>query len=82
MENISWVTSIVLGGFAGWFAGKLMDMRFNIFLNIIIGMVGSVIAVSIFQATDFQIEHNRVGYFVTAFLGAVLLLFVAKLVRR
>jgi uncharacterized membrane protein YeaQ/YmgE (transglycosylase-associated protein family) len=45
-------------------------------------MVGSVIATSIFQAADFQIEHNRMGYFVTAFLGAVILLFVAKLVRR
>jgi uncharacterized membrane protein YeaQ/YmgE (transglycosylase-associated protein family) len=82
MENISWFASIILGGFAGWFAGKLMDMRFNVFLNIIIGMVGSVIAVSIFQAADFAIEHNRMGYFVTAFLGAVILLFVAKLVRR
>ena len=80
MESVGWIAAIIIGGLAGWLAGKLMDMRFGIFMNIILGIVGSVVAV--LRTLDVFVQDSRLGYFVTSFLGASLLLFVAKLVRR
>ncbi|MEJ1176420.1 GlsB/YeaQ/YmgE family stress response membrane protein, partial [Agrobacterium sp. CMT1] len=41
MESVGWIAAIIIGGLAGWLAGKLMDMRFGIFMNIVLGIVGS-----------------------------------------
>ncbi len=76
------VATIVFGGLAGWLAGKLMDMRFGVFMNIVIGIVGAVIAAAIFRTFGVFVEGNWLGYLITSFVGASILLFVAKLVRR
>lgn len=76
------IATIFFGGLAGWLAGKLMDMRFGVFMNIVIGIVGAVIAGAIFRTFGVFVEGNWLGYLVTSFVGASLLLFVAKLVRR
>ncbi|ACM36511.1 MULTISPECIES: GlsB/YeaQ/YmgE family stress response membrane protein [Rhizobium/Agrobacterium group] len=82
MENVGWLTAIFVGGLAGWLAGKLMDMRFGIFMNIVIGIIGSVIANAIFRRFDIFVASDWVGYLITSFIGACILLFVAKLVRK
>ncbi len=82
MESVGWIGAIIIGGLAGWLAGKLMDIRFGIFMNIILGIVGSVVAIAVLGTFDIPVKDSRLGYFVTAFLGASLLLFVAKIVRR
>ena len=76
------LATIFFGGLAGWLAGKLMDMRFGVFTNIVIGIVGAVIAAAIFRTFGVFVEGNWLGYLITSFVGASILLFVAKLVRR
>jgi uncharacterized membrane protein YeaQ/YmgE (transglycosylase-associated protein family) len=76
------LATIFFGGLAGWLAGKLMDMRFGVFMNIVIGIVGAVIAAAIFRTFGVFVEGNWLGYLITSFVGASILLFVAKLVRR
>lgn len=76
------LATIFFGGLAGWLAGKLMDMRFSVFMNIVIGIVGAVIAAAIFRTFGVFVEGNWLGYLITSFVGASILLFVAKLVRR
>lgn len=82
MESVGWISAIIIGGLAGWLAGKLMDARHGIFLNIVLGIVGSVVATAILAQFHVQLAGGRLGYFVTGFLGACLLIFVARLVRR
>lgn len=82
MENVGWIGAIFIGGLAGWLAGKFLEMRFGIFLNIVLGMVGSVVAIAILGWIDVPVKDSPLGYFVTAFIGASLLLFVVKLARR
>ncbi|MBX4889701.1 GlsB/YeaQ/YmgE family stress response membrane protein [Rhizobium bangladeshense] len=82
MESVGWISAIIIGGLAGWLAGKLMDARYGIFLNIILGIVGSVVATAILAQFHVQLAGGRLGYFVTGFLGACLLIFLARLVRR
>ncbi|THF51976.1 GlsB/YeaQ/YmgE family stress response membrane protein [Allorhizobium terrae] len=80
--ELGWFMTIIVGGLAGWLAGKLMDMRFGIFMNIIVGIVGAALASAIFRRFGIFVEGDWLGYMITSFVGASLLLFVAKLVRR
>ncbi|QSY96218.1 GlsB/YeaQ/YmgE family stress response membrane protein [Rhizobium bangladeshense] len=82
MESVGWISAIIIGGLAGWLAGKLIDARYGIFLNIVLGIVGSVVATAILAQFHVQLAGGRLGYFVTGFLGACLLIFLARLVRR
>lgn len=76
------LATIFFGGLAGWLAGKLMDMRFGVFMNIVIGIVGAAIAAAIFRRLGIFVEGDWLGYLITSFAGASLLLFIAKIVRR
>ena len=84
METIQlgWFWMIMIGGLAGWLAGKLMNTQFGIFMNIILGIVGSVVATTLLAQFDIVPKDSRSAFFVTGFLGAALLIFVARLVRR
>lgn len=82
MEGVGWIAAIIIGGFAGWLAGKLMDARYGILLNIVLGIVGSVVATAILAQFHLEVAGGRLDYFITGFLGACLLIFVARLARR
>ncbi|RYC17322.1 GlsB/YeaQ/YmgE family stress response membrane protein [Ciceribacter ferrooxidans] len=82
MQGLGWILTIVIGGLAGWLAGKLMDVRFGILMNIVLGIVGSVVANAVLAQFHISIAGGALGYLITGFLGASLLLFVVKLVRR
>ncbi|MDE1993578.1 MAG: GlsB/YeaQ/YmgE family stress response membrane protein [Rhizobiaceae bacterium] len=82
MEGIGWLGLIIIGGFAGWLAGKLMDERYGILLNIVLGVAGSVIAAALLTALHLAVPGGRLGYFVTGFIGACILIFFARLARR
>ncbi|CCM75579.1 putative inner membrane protein with transglycosylase-associated domain (modular protein) [Rhizobium mesoamericanum STM3625] len=82
MEGVGWIAAIIIGGFAGWLAGKLMEARYGVLLNIVLGIVGSVVATAILAQFHIEVAGGRLGYFITGFLGACLLIFVARLVRR
>ncbi len=76
------LATIFFGGLAGWLAGKLMDMRFGVIMNIIIGIVGAAIAAAIFRRLGIFVEGDWLGYLLTSFVGASILLFIARLIRR
>ncbi|EUB95806.1 Transglycosylase-associated protein [Rhizobium sp. CF080] len=80
--GVGWIAAIIIGGLAGWLAGKLMDVRFGIFMNIVIGIVGAVLANGIFNRFNIHVANGWLGYLVAGFIGSCILLFIAKLVRR
>ncbi len=80
--DVGWIAGIIIGGVAGWLAGKLMDIRFGIFMNIVIGIVGAVLANTIFDSADIHVASGWLGYLVQGFVGSCILLFLAKIVRR
>jgi uncharacterized membrane protein YeaQ/YmgE (transglycosylase-associated protein family) len=82
MEGLGFFGTIIIGGLAGWLAGMLMDLRFGVLMNIIIGVVGATLATAILQRAGIWVEPGVWGGLVSGFLGACGLLFVAKLVRR
>ncbi len=73
---------LIVGGVAGWLASLIMrtDAQQGILLNIVVGIVGAVIAGLIFGQN--MNDGVTVESFLYALLGAVILLAIVNLVRR
>ncbi len=82
MIEIGWLSAIIVGGLAGWLAGKFMDARFGILMNIVLGIVGSVVANALLRQFQIIVTGGWLAFLVTGFLGASLLIFVVRLVRK
>lgn len=82
MGFIAW---IIIGGLAGWVASKIMktDAQQGIILNIVVGIVGALLGG--FLLGLFGVDTDGGGLiltFITALLGAVILLFIVKAVTK
>ena len=80
MVLLSW---IVVGAIAGWLSGQVMKgrgfgLRGDIAVGIAGGLIGGFLAVMVFKVPNAVSGFNLTSILV-AFLGAVLLLFVARL---
>lgn len=73
---------LVVGGVVGWLASMLMrtDGQQGIILNVVVGIIGSVIASFLFGGGINQVI--TVTTFVYSLIGAVILLAIVNLVRR
>ncbi|QLQ16396.1 MAG: GlsB/YeaQ/YmgE family stress response membrane protein [Micropruina sp.] len=74
---------IVIGGLAGWIASKIMgtDAQQGILLNIVVGIVGGLLGGWILGLFGLG-SGGMIMSFITAVLGACLLLFLVGLVTR
>lgn len=78
---MSFITFLIIGAIAGWLAGQFMKgSGFGILTNIIIGIVGSFIGGFTFSLLGLS-AGGVVGSLVTATVGAVILLYIARLVK-
>lgn len=78
MSLIGW---LLFGGLAGWIASKIMgtDAQQGVMLNIVVGIVGAVIGGTLWSVFTHDAEPFQfwdIGSWVTAVLGAALLLFL------
>ena len=74
---------LVVGGICGWLASLIMrtDALQGILMNIIVGIVGAVIAGLVLGKGNIN-QGLTVETFLWSLLGAVILLAVVNLVRR
>lgn len=81
---VSWFAYIIIGGIAGWIAGKIVKgSGSGILMNILIGIVGGFIGGFILELFNRDVEGGRrIFTFFTALLGSVILLWVVNLFRR
>ena len=80
MSIIVW---LIVGAIAGWLAGQVVKGGgFGLIGDIIVGIVGAVIAGWLLPMIHFPIIGPPiVNAIIDAFIGAVVLLFVVRLVR-
>jgi len=76
---------VIVGVIVGWLAGIVVKGRgFGLIGNIVIGVIGALIggwlAGALFNVSD-PISGFNLTTFVVAFLGAVLVLLVARLIK-
>ncbi|MFD1914422.1 GlsB/YeaQ/YmgE family stress response membrane protein [Halodurantibacterium flavum] len=78
--QVGWIAAIIIGGLAGWLASSVMKSDTGIFLNIILGIVGAAIARLLLGIFGVAFV-GWVGYLVAGFVGAVILIWLARAVR-
>jgi uncharacterized membrane protein YeaQ/YmgE (transglycosylase-associated protein family) len=73
---------LIIGAVIGWLAGQIMKgSGFGLVGNIIVGIVGAMIGGFISGALGIQ-PQTSLGSLAMAVVGACLLLFIIKLLRR
>jgi uncharacterized membrane protein YeaQ/YmgE (transglycosylase-associated protein family) len=84
MESQGLLVALVVGAIAGWLAGQIMKgSGYGLIGDIIIGVIGGFVGSWLWGVLKLPLIANFwVSAIVTATVGAVLLLFVIKLVRR
>ena len=75
---------LIVGGIAGWLASILMrtDGQQGILLNIVVGIIGGVIGGWLLPTLGLGLGGGWVGFLITAFIGAVVLLLIVNLFTR
>lgn len=76
---MSWIISLIIGGFIGWLASILMktNAQMGLIANILVGVVGSLLGFWIAGVLGVA-PTGGVFRFVIAVAGAVLLIFILR----
>ncbi|WP_110666093.1 GlsB/YeaQ/YmgE family stress response membrane protein [Salinicola halophilus] len=73
---------LIIGGIAGWIAGKVMrGGGFGILGNIVVGIVGAVLGGLLFSLLGLS-SNGFIGSLVVATVGAILLLWIVSKVKK
>jgi uncharacterized membrane protein YeaQ/YmgE (transglycosylase-associated protein family) len=74
---------IVIGGVAGWLAGVMVKGGgFGLLMDIILGVVGAFVGGWLAGKLGIHVGPGWIGSLITAAVGAVLILFVTRLIKR
>lgn len=83
--GVGWIGTLLIGGLAGWIAEKVMKTDHGLIMNIIVGIIGSYIGAFLANALGIRLGELFSGWFlgnlIVAAVGAIVLLFVVKMVR-
>lgn len=81
MEGIGWIGAIILGGIAGWIAERIMKSDHTLVLNIILGILGALIANAILVFVFGNTLGGWIGQLIVAVLGACILIWLARAIK-
>jgi len=79
--GVGWIAAIIIGGIAGWLAEQFMKSGMGVIMNIILGIVGAIVANAILSLFGIALG-GWIGYLIAGFIGACILIAVARLFRR
>jgi uncharacterized membrane protein YeaQ/YmgE (transglycosylase-associated protein family) len=86
MDIMGWIGAIIVGGIAGWLAGRVMrGGGFGVLINVILGIVGGVIGnwlISLLPFLSFLQSWGVIGSILIGFIGAAIILAIAGLLKR
>jgi uncharacterized membrane protein YeaQ/YmgE (transglycosylase-associated protein family) len=80
--QVGWIAAIIVGGLAGWLAEMFMRSNTGIIMNIILGIVGAIVANFILNALHLSLGTGWVAYLIAGFIGACILIALGRLIRR
>ena len=83
--GVGWIGTLIIGGLAGWIAEKITKSDTGLIMNIITGIIGSYIGAFVANALGLRLGEIFQGWFVgnliVSAIGAVILIYVVKMVR-
>ncbi|SCB56627.1 Uncharacterized membrane protein YeaQ/YmgE, transglycosylase-associated protein family [Rhizobium aethiopicum] len=80
--GVGWIAAIIIGGIAGWLAEKVMSSSMGLLMNILLGIVGAIVANWILGLLNIQPLAGWLGYLITGFVGACILIALGRVIRR
>ena len=74
---------LIVGGIAGWLASIMMkrDGQQGIILNVVVGIIGGFLGGILLPMVGLSFG-GTIGFLITAFIGAVVLLLIVNLFSR
>jgi uncharacterized membrane protein YeaQ/YmgE (transglycosylase-associated protein family) len=76
-----WLWFLIIGVMAGWLAGKVMRGRgFGLIGDLIVGILGALMGGFLFGVLGIA-AYGLIGSLVTATVGAMILLWIVRLLR-
>ena len=83
MDPQALIIWLIIGAVAGWLAGQVMSGGgFGLVGDIVIGILGAIVAGYLFPRLGWDLGGGVLASIIAAAIGACVLLFVARLVRR
>ena len=80
---MSFIYYIIIGAVAGWLAGNIMKGGgFGLGMNILLGIIGGVVGGWVFGMLGISSDGGTIGSLVTSVVGAVLILYVGRLIKK
>jgi uncharacterized membrane protein YeaQ/YmgE (transglycosylase-associated protein family) len=82
MDIMGLLIFLVIGAVAGWLAGTIMKGGgFGLLGNILVGIVGAILGGFLFGLLGL-VAYGLIGSIVTATVGAVVLLYLVRLIKK
>ena len=80
---MNFLIMLIVGGIAGWLASMVMrtDGQQGIILNVVVGIIGGLLGGFLLPMVGLSFG-GTVGFLITAFIGAVVLLLIVNLFTR
>jgi uncharacterized membrane protein YeaQ/YmgE (transglycosylase-associated protein family) len=80
--DIGFVWFIIIGIVAGWLAGKIMrGGGFGLLGDLVVGIVGALLGGFLFGLLGIS-AGGLIGSLITATVGAIVLIFLVRLIKR
>jgi uncharacterized membrane protein YeaQ/YmgE (transglycosylase-associated protein family) len=74
---------VAIGLIAGWLASAVLEGGLGVVGDIVVGIVGSLVGGYVFRGLHLRVPfHGLASQIFVAFVGAILLLLVIRLLRR
>jgi uncharacterized membrane protein YeaQ/YmgE (transglycosylase-associated protein family) len=84
--GVGWIGTLFIGGVAGWIAERVMKEDHGLFMNIVVGIIGSYLGAFLANLLGIQLGEIFQGWFwgnlIVAALGAIVLLYVVRIFRN
>ena len=80
-QGVGGIAAIISGAIAGWLAEMFMKSNMGVLMNIVLGIVGAAVANILLGLIGVSLG-GWLGYLVAGFIGACILIALARAIRR
>lgn len=81
MQGLGILAAILVGGLSGWIASRFMGARTGLIVNVILGIVGAVVANFLFRLIGLGMSGGWLMQGFVGFVGACILIAVLRMLR-
>ena len=78
MVGVGWILAIIIGGFAGWIAERVMHSNMGLLMNIVLGIVGAIVGNFLLSLIFGVTMGGIIAQLLIAVVGACLLIAIAR----